>query len=196
MRRKQLLRAMAAALATLTPAACSDTVTLPPGTRLVASVEGALRPGSVSVGDTVRARLAGDLQGAEEVLLGRGTLLLGTVTAVQEARGQWPSVLKLNFDAVEIGGSARPLPMRVVSVEAEAVGDDSDDDGAMGQGLMGSVVEGRAGAALVRPDVAGEEGTAVAFGSGERTGHVPDGGQLELEITARTELPPAPAGED
>lgn len=188
MRPSRLPRTLAAALAALLLAACSDAVTLPQGTRLVASLDGAVHPDSVSVGDTVRARLAGNLEGGEGVLMVEGTPLVGTVTAVQRAQGQWPLVLKLDFAAAEVGGAVRPLPMRIAGVEAE-VDEAAEGSDAMGMGLMGSVVEGRAGAAMVRPDVAREAGTAVALGSGERTGHLPGGGRLELEVTARTELP-------
>lgn len=194
MRPSPLPRALAAALAALALAACSDAVTLPRGTRLVASLDGAVRPDSVSVGDTVRARLAGDLEGAEGVLVTEGTLLLATVTAVQQPRGQWPSVIRLDFGQAEIGGTRHALPARIVSVEARPADDDGDAAPDAGMSLMGSVLGGRADAALMQEEVARAGGSAVALGGEAPSGYLPDGGRLELEVTARTELPPPGGG--
>lgn len=169
-------------------AACSDTVTIPPQTRLVASMSAELDPESAAVGDSVTVELAGDLRGENGVLLEKGTLIHGTVTAVQEQQGQWPLVVTLDFTHVEVSGTRHALASRVTSVDAETRSSDDSEAAATG-GLVGSVVAGRQGAAMVRPDIRKKAGTPVALGTAATTGYLPAGARVELEVTETLELP-------
>lgn len=180
-----------AALAAVLASACSDPAVLPPETRLVASLTTELDPDSASVGDSLTAELAGDLEAGDRVLLREGTPIHGTVTALQASEGRWPAVVKLDFTALEVAGERHGLSSRVAGVEARIRG--GEDDGGVGDGLIGDVAEGRSGAALVRPQVQKKPGTSVVVGTEAERGYLPAGARIELVVTERLEVP-APGG--
>lgn len=189
MRRPAAAAALALALGAV--AACSGDVTVPPETVLVAEMDGRLDPDSVSAGDSVHARLAGNLQGRDGgVLLEEGTPIHGTVTAVQRAEGRWPAILRLAFTQVEVAGERHPLSARVRSVEAESRPGSGDDDATVGRGLLGEPLSGRAAGPLLRSSMSGTSGTLVAMGTTARLAYLPDGGRLELVVTSPLEVPP------
>lgn len=191
MPRSARLPAIAAALAAVLATACSDPAVLPPDTRLVASLTTELDPDSVSVGDSLTAELAGDLEAGDRTLLEEGTPIHGTVTALQASEGRWPAVVKLDFTALEVAGERHALSSRVEGVEARIRG--GGDDGGVGDGLIGDVAEGRSGAALVRPQIQKEPGTSVVVGTEAEHGYLPAGARIEIVVTERLEVP-APGG--
>lgn len=170
--------------------ACSGTVTIPQGTRLVATTTARLHPDSVSVGDSLTLELAGDLEGQDGVLLEKGTPIHGAVTAVQPVQGQWPAVVQVDFGALEAGGTRHPLSSRVVSVTAEARSREDGSPVDVRGGLVGTTVRGRSAAAMVQSQVRAEPGTSVVLGTGRVEGFVPAGARVELEVTAPLEVPP------
>lgn len=178
--------AAAAALAVVLASACSDPAVLPPDTRLVASLTAELDPGSASPGDSVTAELAGDLQAGDRVLLEEGTPIHGVVTAVQASEGRWPAVVKLDFTALEVAGERHALSSRVESAEARVRG---GGESGTGDGLVGTVAEGRSGTALVRPRVQKEPGTSVVVGTEAARGYLPAGARIALVVTERLEVP-------
>lgn len=187
MHRSAAASSLAVVLVASLAAACSETVPIPPETRLVASLAAELDPESASAGDSLTATLAGDLRAGDEVLLREGTAIHGVVTAVQESGGRWPAVVKIDFTSLEHAGETHELSARVESVEAETRGDDA----AGGDGLIGSVVEGRSGAAMVQPEVQREPGTSVALGTEAERGYLPEGARVEIVVLRRLEVPPA-----
>lgn len=191
MPRSVRLPAIAAALAAVLATACSDPAVLPPDTRLVASLTTELDPESASVGDSLTAELAGDLEAGDRTLLEEGTPIHGTVTALQASEGRWPAVVKLDFTALEVAGERHALSSRVEGVEARIRG--GGDDGGVGDGLIGDVAEGRSGAALVRPQIQKEPGTSVVVGTEAERGYLPAGARIEIVVTERLEVP-APGG--
>lgn len=177
------------AFAGLLAAACSDPAVLPPETRLVANLTAELDPGEASAGDSLTAELAGDLRAGERVLLEKGTRIHGVVTAVQESEGRWPTVVNLEFTSLETAGERHRLVSRVESVEARVRGEEAGG----GEGLIGDVAEGRAGAALVRPEIQKEPGTSVVLGTEAEDGYLPAGARIELLVVERLEVPPPDA---
>lgn len=171
-------------------AACSDTVVVPAETRLVAAMSAELDPDSVEVGDSVTAALAGNLEAGDRVLMAKGTRFHGTVTAVQEAEGRWPTVLNLHFVEVEVDGARDSLSTRLVAVDAATRGSDGGGGDETGEGLVGTVASGRNAAAMVRPDVQKEPGSSVVLGTAAARGYLPEGARIELELTAPLEVPP------
>lgn len=166
-------------------AACSDSVSVPAGTRLLVEMETRIHPDSVAEGDAVITRLAGDLEGRDGVLIREGATIEGRITAIQEARGQWPHVVKIAFDSIRIRGMARPISADIASAtprtpEGVTV---TDTD------LIGSVVSGRAGAALIRGDIADAPGTGVALATGAKSAPFLPGSRMELELTAELQVP-------
>lgn len=179
--------AILAALVALLAAACADPAVLPPETRLVANLTAELDPDSASVGDSLTAELAADLVAGDRVLLEEGTPIHGTVTAFQPSEGRWPAVVNLHFTALEVAGGRHPVSSRVGSVEARVRG--GGGDGAVGDGLIGDVAEGRSGAALVRPRIQKEPGTSVVVGTEAESGYLPEGARIEIVLTERAEVP-------
>lgn len=173
------------ALAGLLATACSDPAVIPPETRLTASLTEELDPAAVSPGDSVTARLAGNLRAGDRVLLEKGTPIHGTVTAVQQSEGRWPTVLNLDFTSVEVAGEQHVLVARVEGVEARVRGEET----AGGDGLIGDVARGRAGAALVRPEIQQEPGTSVVLGTEAEDGYLPRGARIQLLVLEQLELP-------
>lgn len=193
MSRSVLRLASAVALVAALAAACSDTVSIPAETRLVADLTAELDPDSVSAGDSVSAELAGNLEAGDRVLLEKGTRIHGAVTAVQASGGRWPAVVSLAFTSLEVAGERRALSSRVASVEARIRGDGDEDEAVTGDGLIGTVAEGRSGAALVRPHVQKEPGTPVVLGTADESGFLPAGARIELAVTDLLEVP-SPGG--
>lgn len=189
MSRSALQLATVAVLAVALAAGCSDTATIPPETRLVANLTAELDPDSVSVGDSVSAELAGNLEAGDRVLLEKGTPIHGTVTALQESEGRWPAVVNLDFTSLEVAGERHVLSSRVASAEARVRGGEDGSEAATGDGLIGSVAEGRSGAALVRPQVQKEPGTSVVVGTEADSGFLPAGARIELVVTELLEVP-------
>lgn len=176
-------------LAGLLASGCSDPAVIPPDTRLTASLTGELDPAAASPGDTVTARLAGNLQAGDRVLLEKGTPIHGTVTAVQESEGRWPTVVNLAFTGLEVAGERHDLVSRVESVEARVRGEET----AGAEGLIGDVARGRAGASLVQPEIQQEAGTSVVLGTEAEDGYLPEGARIELLVLERLEVPPPDA---
>jgi len=171
--------------AVLVLAACSDRVSVPSGTTLLVETETRIDPDSVAQGDDVVARLAGDLQGSDGVLIREGAIFEGRITAVQEARGQWPFVVKVAFDSIRVRGVASPISAEIGSVSPRTPEDVTISE----TDLIGSVVAGRAGAALLRPDIAEAEGTGVALATEAQSTPFLRGSRMELRLTAPLEVP-------
>lgn len=192
--RRVLLSLLLAPIAALTSACGPDTVTLPPGTALVAELDRAVAADTGAVGDPVSARLAGDLAAEGRVLLPAGTVLRGRITAVQAADDRRPAAVKLDFRALETDRGVDSVSVRITAAETERVGPEEGASGAVtGKGLAGTVVTGRKHAPMVTRDLARADGTGILLGTPARPARLPRGARLELELTAPLEVvPPGP----
>lgn len=189
--------ALVALIAAFSVACGPDTVTLPAGTALVAELDRAVSADTGAVGDTVSARLAGDLTGEGRILLPAGTVLRGRITAVQAADDRRPAAVKLDFHALGTEGGTDSLAVRVTSAETEPLAPadgEGEGSGVTGSNLAGTVVTGRKHAPMVTRELARAGGTGILLGTPVRPAHLPRGARLELELSAPLEVvPPGPA---
>ena len=192
-----LRRTLLALLAPPLLAGCGEQVTIPAETRLVAELGSRLDATADSAGAAVEARLTGDLAAGDRVLLPRGTVLTGRVTAVQARTERRPWAVAIAFDSVRIGGRGHAVPLEVISVEARPPAGDDGAPGAggapAGGGLVGEVVGGRSGAPLLQRRTLEAPGQAVVLGTRDEPAVLPAGARIELRVTAPIELP-APGG--
>lgn len=194
--RRALRPLLLAPIAALTLACGPDTVTLPAGTALVAELDRAVAADAGTVGDTVTARLAGDLVAGGRVLLPAGVVLRGRITAVQAADDRRPAAVKLDFRALETDQGVDSVTVRVTAAETERLAPGEGASGAVtGKGLAGTVVTGRKHAPMVTRQLARADGTGILLGTPAQPARLPRGGRLELELTAPLEVVPAESAE-
>jgi hypothetical protein len=93
--------------------------------------------------------------------------------------------VKVAFDSIRVRGTASPMSAEIASLSPRT----PEDVTVTETDLIGSVVGGRAGAALIRPDIAEADGTGLALATeAKRTPFLP-GSRMELRLTAPLEVP-------
>lgn len=175
------------------------------------------QPSLVSVGTELRVQLAEELSTSENrtgetfgaavvspvqqdgiVLIPAGAHVTGRVTGVQEAEGERPAVLKVDFTQIEVHGETYPLAASVVEAHPESRSTTStgEDVAKVGAGtaagaIVGRIIGGDATGTLVGAAVGAAAGTAIVLGTQDVEAVLPEGSIVTLRLDESLEIEPA-----
>lgn len=140
-----------------------ETITVPVGTVLEVRLQSTVTSATARVEDTFDATTVGDVTGAGKVVVPAGSLVRGTVTAVERAgRADRTGSVTLFFDRITVKGRVHPMRATVVGKVEAGVGKEAGkvSGGAAVGAIVGAIIGGGQGAAIGA--IAGAGGTIAA----------------------------------
>jgi hypothetical protein len=168
-----------------------ESLTIPAGAVLAATLETGISSATSKEGDAILARLTEDVKVSERVVLKSGTELRGrVVAATPSGRVKGRAHLAFDFDRVVVGGKEREIALRAVDITAES--SKSKDakiiGGGAGAGLIiGAIADGKKGAAIGTA-VGAAAGTGAVLATRGREVELPSGTALKLKVEREARL--------
>ncbi len=188
--------AQTAVAPTPAPAAAApvaSTLTLAPGTQILATTQAELTSRKNKAGETLVINVSQDVKNtAGQVVIPAGSTIDVTITELKAAgnRGEKDGKLLLTPTGVTINGQSYPLRASVDSVEHHLKGQGVTAGGAarVGAGaaagaIAGRVIGGKGKGALIGGLIGAAAGTAVAVESADRDVVVPAGAAVVISVS-------------
>ena len=123
-----------AAQATTATNPAADKLNIPEETVLLAKLTTNLIPSQCRPGDPVQAQITQDVKHGKEVLLKKGSTLLGVVSLVQTATAEKPETLiGIVFDSVKVQKTEHQFPLHLI-IQAVAPESDIDTNNSLADG--------------------------------------------------------------
>lgn len=170
------------------------------GTTITATLDQEMSTAGNDVGDEFTATVSRDVTGAEGVIVPRGSRLRGEVTAVQQAGGDRPAAIKLDFREIEVRGQVRDFEARLASASPETRKEMDGEAKKIGGGaaagaLLGGIIGGGAKEAVLGAAAGAAAGTAVTLGTRDSHAYLPEGSTITVRVDAPVEVPRPAGGE-
>lgn len=181
-----------------TSSAPPATITVRSGTPLTLTLNQRISTRDNSAGDGFTATVSSALTAGDLVLIPQGAAVRGTVTAVQKPDGERPALIKVELDQIELRGETVPIQAAVVETNPRTESEMTDEGKKIGAGaavgaLIGAVAGKGAKEALMGAAAGAAAGTAIALGTRDSHGVLPEGSSITIELE-RPLLVPAPGG--
>lgn len=165
----------------------AQTYTVPSGTAMSLTLDRELSAESTAEGDAFKATVSSPVTDGDRVLIPEGSTVRGEVTAFQEATGDRPAIVKLDFSSIEVRGQSQPLAATLTSAEVKTEKELEGEakkigGGAAAGGLVGGIISGNAKGALLGAAAGAAAGTAIALGTRKTRAYLPAGTAMELRL--------------
>ncbi|MGH7539687.1 MAG: glycine zipper domain-containing protein [Gemmatimonadota bacterium] len=171
---------------------------LPAGTEIQVELGEELSTSESRTGDIFTATVVSPIELNGVTAIPSGAEVEGRVTAVQQAEGEQPAVLKIDFTQVRVDGESYPMRASVVEANPEMQSTTSTGEdvakvgaGAAAGAIVGRIIGGDATGTLVGAAVGAAAGTAIVLGTEESEAVLPEGSivTLRLDESLRIDAP-------
>lgn len=164
-----------------------ERASVPSGSAMSLTLDRKLSPENAEKGTEFTATVASPVTDGRRVLVPEGATVHGRVTAMQNAEGDRPAVVKLAFESVDVRGRSYPLVATLTSAEVKTdkklKGEGKKiGGGAAAGGLVGGILSGNAKGALIGAAAGAAAGTGIALGTQDKTAYLPAGAALEIQL--------------
>lgn len=147
-----------------------------------------------SVGEAFTASVSQPVMRGGQVLVPKGAMVHGKVTAVQQPDGDRPAAIKMQFERIELRGESSRIDATLTDVsvktEKEMKGEAKKIGGGAAAGaLLGAVIGGGAKEAVMGAAAGAAAGTAVTLGTREGRGYLPEGAPMTIQLNSALSVP-------
>lgn len=168
---------------TSTPA----TATVAVGTSISLALDEELSTDTSEEGDRFSAIVTRAVVEGNRVLVPEGSIVRGTVTAIQKHDGDRPPLLKLDFATIEVRGQSVPLTATLTSANVETSKEMKDEGKKIGGGaaagaIAGGLIGGDVKGAAIGAAVGAAAGTVVTMVTREDHAVLPAGTAMEIRV--------------
>ncbi|HEY5645190.1 MAG TPA: glycine zipper domain-containing protein [Pseudomonadales bacterium] len=170
-------------------------LTVPSATQLRVTLDQELSTKATQVGDVFTATVAAPVLAGDYVAVPIGSRVHGVVTAVQEAKGESPAVLKVDFTQIDVQGQAFPLRASVAEANPEKKSSISAGDavvkvggGAAAGAILGRIIGKDAKGTLIGAAVGAAAGTAIMLGTQDSYGVLAKDSEMGLRLEEPLEV--------
>lgn len=164
-------------------------LTVPAATELRVTLDQELSTKSSKVGDVFTATIAVPVLSGDHIAVPIGSRVHGVVTAVQDAQGGNPAVLKVDFTEIDVGGKAFPLRAGVAEANPEKKSSISAGDavvkvggGAAAGAILGRIIGKDTKGTLIGAAVGAAAGTAIMLGTQDSYGVLVKDSEMGLRL--------------
>ncbi len=164
-------------------------LTVPVATELRVTLDQELSTKSSKMGDVFTATVAVPVLSGDKVAVPIGSRVHGVVTAVQDAQGGNPAVLKVDFTQIDVQGTAFPLRASVAEANPEKKSSISAGDavvkvggGAAAGAILGRIIGKDTKGTLIGAAVGAAAGTAIMLGTQDSYGVLAKDSEMGLRL--------------